>query len=250
MAVFDQALSTLVGGSSTVGITTTNNGVIGGIWLDLVKTELHTMSNSATRHPLESGGDIVDHVVSQPDGLVLECQVTRTPIRVPQSQAGGARVLERDIDIPPAESVSVLGIDLDTSITIGFGSLALPLPGRQAVVSFVDGVAGRIDEVYAELQAIMSEKRTVDIRTTLRDYVDMQIEEVSIPVASGEGGRVMKFQVTAVSIRTATSRIVDAPSPVNVRSIPGVDAGVAAAEAAAEASVGAEQASALHRATH
>lgn len=246
MALFDAVASTLVGGSSTVGVTTGNNGVLGGIWLDAVVSELHTMRNKATRHPLESGGDIVDHVVSEPDGLVMECKVTRTPIRVPQSHAGGAQLLDRDIDVPPSGTVSLLGVDVDTSINLGFGSVALPQPSRTAVVKFVDGAAGRIDEVYAELQAIMAEKRLVDIRTTLRDYTDMVIEDVSIPVASGEGGRVMNFQVTAVSIRTSTSRIVDAPAPTQTRAVPTADAGVASADDVDDSSVGAEKASVLH----
>ncbi len=250
MAVFSQALATLVGGSSTVGITTSTNGVIGGIWIDGVVSELHTMANEATRHPLESGGDVVDHVVSKPDAVVLECKITRTPIRVPESHAGGARLVELDIDVPPPDSVPLLGVDVDVSISLGFGSLTLPLPGRKAVVKFVDGAAGRIDGVYAELRAIMAEKRLVDIRTSKRDYVDMIVEDVSVPVLSGEGGRVMNFSVTAVAIRTATSRIVDAPLPVQVRSIPGVNAGLAAAEAVDESSVGAEQASQFHRSTH
>lgn len=250
MALFDQAAAALVGGSSTLGITTDRHGVIGGIWLDGVVSELHTMSNEATRHPLESGGEVTDHVISKPDGLVLECKVTRTPIEVPRSHAGGAKFLDRDIDVPPPESVSLLGIDVDTSISLGFGGVALPLPGRTAVVKFVDGAAGRIDEVYAELVAIMNEKRLVDVRTTLRDYVDMMIEEVSIPVASGEGGRVMNFQVTATAIRTATSRIVDAPLPIPIRAVPSVDAGDSSLDDVDEASVGAERSSQLHRATH
>ena len=250
MALFDAVASTLLGGSSTVGITTGNNGVLGGIWLDAVLSELHTMRNTVTRHTLESGGQVADHVVSEPDGLVLECKVTRSPIRVPQSHAGGAVLLDRDIDVPPSESISLLGVDVDTSISIGFGELSIPRPARQAVVKFVDGAAGRIDEVYAELRAIMSEKRSVDIRTTLRDYVDMQLEEVTVPVASGEGGRVMNFSVTASAILTATSGIVDAPSPTQTRATSLVDAGAAAAQDVDDSSVGADQASLAHGAWH
>lgn len=253
MALFDAAAAAL---SSTVGITTSNNGVLGGIWLDAVVGEQHTMRNEVTRHPLESGGDVVDHVVTKPDGLVLECKVTTTPIRVPQEVglAGALRLLDRDIEVPAAESIELpLGLEVGTNISLGFGTVGVPtslLPGRKAVVQFVDGAAGRIDEVYAELQRIMSEKRSVEIRTTLRNYVDMQLQEVSIPVAGGEGGRVMNFQVTAIPIRTATSRIVDAPLPIQTRAVAAVDAGVAAAEAVDDSSVGAEQASAFHQATH
>ncbi len=248
MALFNAIASTLVGGSSTVGITTGNNGVLGGIWLDAVVSELHTMRNTATRHPLESGGDVVDHVVSEPDTVVLECKVTRTPIRVPQSHAGGAALLDRDIEVPASETIELpFGLEVDTNISLGFGSVGVPealLPGRKAVVQFVDGAAGRITEVYAELQAIMRDKRLVDIRTTLRTYESMVVEEVTVPVAGGEGGRVMNFQVTAVAIRTATSRIVDAPSPIQARAIPSVDAGVG--KAVDDSGVGAEKASVLH----
>lgn len=214
--------------------------------MDGVVSELHTMRNETTRHPLEKGGDVADHIVRKPDGLVLECKVTRTPITVPESHAGGANKSDRDIDVPPSDTIEVLGVDLDTSISLGFGNFALPLPGRTAVVQFIDGAAGRIDEVFAELQSIMSEKRLVDIRTTLHDYVDMVIEEVSAPVASGEGGQVLNFTITAVSIRTAASRIVDAPLPVDSRALDLVQAGAAAVADLDDSSIGAEQTSALH----
>lgn len=254
MGLFNEAASLLVGGSSTVGITSSPHGVLGGIWLDGVVSELHTMRNTATRHPLETGGEVVDHVVTEPDTLVIECKITRTPIKVPESHAGGAELVDRDIDVPASETIELpFGLEVSTNISLGFGSVGVPeslLPGRKAVVQFVDGAAGRIPEVFAELQAIMAEKRLVDIRTTLRNYVDMVIEEVSAPVKSGEGGRVLNFTVTAVAIRTATSRIVDAPSPVQVRAVSAVNAGVAAAEAVDDSSVGAEQSSQLHRLKH
>lgn len=247
MTLFDAAKSTLIGGSSTVGITTSKNGVLGGIWLDAVVREQHTKRNEATRHPLETGGDIVDHVVTKPDTLVLECMVTNSPFRVPKSHAGGAQLLDRIIDVPAAEVVDVPIIgEVDSSINLGFGSVGLPLPSRKALVKFVDGAGGRVTEVYAELKAMMAEKRLVEIRTTLENYVEMVIEEVSVPVVSGEGGRVMNFTVTAVSIRTATSRIVDAPLPVNSRALDLVDAGVAAAADLDDSSIGAEKSSALH----
>ncbi len=251
MTLFDAAASLLPGGSSTVGITTSKHGVLGGIWLDAVVSEQHTMRNEVTRHPLETGGDVADHVVTKPDTLVLECKVTNSPFRVPESHAGGAQLLDRIIDVPAAEVIDVPIIgEVDSSINIGFGSIALPLPGRKALVKFVDGAAGRVTEVHAELKAMMSEKRLVDIRTTLENYIDMVIEEVSIPVASGEGGRVMNFTVTAVSIRTATSRIVDAPLPVNSRALDLINTGVAAVADLDDSSIGADQSSQFHRATH
>ncbi len=258
MALFDQVASVLTGGSSTVGITAGKNGVLGGIWLDAVVSELHSKRNEVTRHPLESGGDVVDHVIRKPDSVVLECKVTRNPIRGPEDGtgigglAGAFQKLDRDIDVPASENIELpLGLgEVSTSVSLGFGSVGVPeslLPGRKAVVQFIDGAAGRIDEVYKELQAIMDDKRLVDIRTTLEDYVDMVLEEVTVPVASGEGGRVMNFQVTAVAIRTASSRIVDAPLPTQSRAASIVDAGAAAVS---DATVGAAQASTLHQLSH
>jgi len=230
---------------SLVGITSDANGVIGGIWLDAVVRELHTMRNKATRHPLESGADVVDHVISEPDSVVLECKVTNSPIRVPQSHAAGAQPVEREIDVP-SSTVDVLGLQLDADIALGFGSVGLNATAKRALVKFIDGARGRVDEVYAELQAIMAAKRVVDIRTSLRDYTDMIIEDVSAPVGTGEGGRVLNFSVTAVSIRTASSRIVDAPVPTQKRAEKSQDAGVQPAQNADEQDVGAEKASVLH----
>ncbi|NIR31651.1 MAG: hypothetical protein GWN84_20535 [Gammaproteobacteria bacterium] len=241
--------------SGLVGLTYDRRGVIGGIWLDAVVRELHSMRSKATRHPLESGGEIVDHVITEPDAVSLECRVTRNPTprqivdaaKRQDASLASARVVERDIDIPPPDVIDApFGLEVSTSLAIGTTSLALPLPGRKATVSFVDGVQGRIDDVFAELRAIHDEKRIVTIRTSLREYENMVLEDIPVNVGPGEAGRILKFSVTAVAIRTAESKLVDAPEPTQDRFKPVEDAGAQAGSDMEDSEVGAEKASALH----
>lgn len=239
------------------GLTYDRRGVIGGIWLDAVVRELHPMRSKATRHPLESGAEIVDHVIAEPDSVSLECRISRNPtprqitddaVREDASLAS-ARVVEREIDIPPPDVLEApFGLEVSTSLAIGNASLSLPLPGRKAVVRFVDGVQGRIDAVFAELRAIHDEKRVVTIRTSLREYENMVIEDCPVSVGPGEAGRILKFTVTAVSIRTAQSKHVDAAEPAQNRLKGVVNAGAQAASDADDSDVGAELASTTHQA--
>lgn len=229
------------------GITTREpNGTIGGIWLDAVVRELHTLRSEVTRHPLESGSDIVDHVRVQPDVVVLECVVTNSPLtgdegqqKVPKSHADGARVVYQGIDVPAPTP----------GFNLGFSTVPLGAPGAQstATIRRFEPKLNRVHNVFEELRAIKEQKRIVDIRTSLTDYVDMVIEEVQIPVEAGEGGNVLRFSVTAVSIRTVASKVADAPQPKVERAKTTKDAGRVPAKAEDDGTIGAEKTSLLHR---
>lgn len=240
MAFFDPLESSL----SLVGITTDDAGVLGGVWLDAVVHEVHTMGNRVTRHPLESGADVVDHIISEPDSVEIECRVTNSPLRPPQSHADNAREVQRQIDVPPADLISLgpLG-PVDTSVGIGFFNARLPLSPRSAVVRMVEGAAGRVDAVYDELRRMMSERRLVDIRTSLRDYIGMAIEQISIPV---DRRGVLEFTVTASSITVAQSKLVDAPTPTQQRARPTENAGRQPVSVSED--LGAEEVSLTHQA--
>lgn len=53
---------------------------IGNIELDATLREIHERSNTVTDHPIETGSSITDHVFSEPKRLLIEGEVTDSPI--------------------------------------------------------------------------------------------------------------------------------------------------------------------------
>jgi hypothetical protein len=63
---------------------------IGGIWIDCSVRESHSLQGTCTKHNVEEGADVTDHVRVMPDSLQLEGIVTNTPLEQPYSQTAGA----------------------------------------------------------------------------------------------------------------------------------------------------------------
>jgi len=63
---------------------------IGGIWIDCSVREAHSLTGTCTKHAVEEGADVTDHVRVMPDSLQLEGIVTNTPIEQPYSHTSGA----------------------------------------------------------------------------------------------------------------------------------------------------------------
>ena len=57
-----------------------NQGKIGLVELDVTMIENHTFNSRATNFPVETGGDVTDHIINDPDILTLEGIVSDTPL--------------------------------------------------------------------------------------------------------------------------------------------------------------------------
>lgn len=55
---------------------------------DLTNRELHERSAEVTSHPIETGATISDHVITQPDKILLEGFITDTPVAIFAAQQG------------------------------------------------------------------------------------------------------------------------------------------------------------------
>jgi hypothetical protein len=63
---------------------------INGIWIDCSVRESHSLQGTCTKHNVEEGADVTDHVRVMPDSLQLEGIVTNTPLEQPGSHTSGA----------------------------------------------------------------------------------------------------------------------------------------------------------------
>lgn len=73
---------------------------ISGYEIDAVLTEDNNVESEITDHPIESGGDITDHVRIKPRMVSLECIVSDTPVgalRTRRSAGDGSLLIPSDV---------------------------------------------------------------------------------------------------------------------------------------------------------
>lgn len=59
-----------------------DKGRVGVVELDVTLTENHTFNSRATNFPVETGGDVTDHIINDPDILTLSGIVSDTPLNI------------------------------------------------------------------------------------------------------------------------------------------------------------------------
>lgn len=59
-----------------------DKGRVGVVELDVTLTENHTFNSRATNFPVETGGDVTDHIINDPDVLTLSGIVSDTPLNI------------------------------------------------------------------------------------------------------------------------------------------------------------------------
>ena len=257
---------------------------IADIWIDVSIRETHNGSAELTRHPVELGADITDHVRLMPDQLTMEGVITNQPIEVPQSHLGGAlgseqgfvieaeptnRDLPNMVTILGEPSLGVLGLIPGASqgaALLGAAGIVSP-PRRQFGAQLHKGntaaqkaryqVSGlkfsqafdRVKAVDEALQAAFRGRKPVQIITGLRVYDAMVITDLSIMREASNGGT-LRFGATAESLRVikSDSAQVGTPDPVDVRAKPKVDKGNQSAAPTADGSGGEVSESAAHKA--
>lgn len=57
-------------------------GRVGVVDLDVTLSENHTFNSRATNFPVETGGDVTDHIINDPDILTLSGIVSDTPLNI------------------------------------------------------------------------------------------------------------------------------------------------------------------------
>lgn len=59
-----------------------DKGRVGVVELDVTISENHTFNSRATNFPVETGGDVTDHIINDPDILTLSGLVSDTPLNI------------------------------------------------------------------------------------------------------------------------------------------------------------------------
>ena len=152
--------------------------MIGDLALDCTVTETHTATSTVTKHPVESGSNITDHIRPDPVQLSITGIVSDTPI--------GAREVQRAIEIGGV-SVQIKQQETPTSPT-GFGRAA-----------------------WSKLDAMRLAAKPVTVLTRDKKYESMAIVSLTVPKEAKTGGALYftaQFEQVRIVFNRSTKVVV------------------------------------------
>lgn len=157
--------------------TTRIDGSAGGVAVidvDAIISSTHTKTVTATKHPVERGAKITDHLRPDPDVLVLEGLISDTPISREQHQ----------------RAVSFAGTSFVTT----------------ADSPAVSGVAGYAKEAFDRLSDLAEKGVLCTIVTLYKTYSDMALTSFTAP-RDAQTGDALRFSATFEKIVIVQNKI-------------------------------------------
>lgn len=147
---------------------------IGVIELDATLSESHTSRVDATKHPVERGAKITDHLRNEPDSITITGFVSNTPI----SRAAQTR------------AVNVVGTDVQTT----------------AQQSSAFATPGYAEEAFAKLRDIQTKGVLVTVTTELRTYESMALVSLEVPRDKSVGDALV-FTATFEQVQVVANKV-------------------------------------------
>lgn len=205
---------------------TTPAGQPGTLRFDLVKSISPEFTSTVTKHPVEKGADVTDHVHQELDRVSLSVYVTNTPI-IRKEQAGGRKDAELravPLDVPSytpplAPTPGALFGAAKRAVIGLFGTQ----PEYVATVLAFDQEFNAPAETETALRALKETVQLVTVTTEDADYENLVLTSVSKTVGAEEGDGAA-FELVFEQIRIVSTKIVDAPKPLEKRGAPPVKA--------------------------
>jgi hypothetical protein len=168
------------------------------IRFDVITQETHTLKNAITENPVESGGNVTDHVRAELDTITLEVFVSNQPI-------------------DPQDRFSVDGVS---------GSVSPVFVGVDKTVNVLvfDQMIDNVSETFSRLRRLRDNATLMHVVTKVWDYTDMVIQEVGVPRTASEGDGA-KMTISFKQLRLVSSKLVPAPIVTEPRAKKAVDKG-------------------------
>lgn len=217
-------------GSSSLFTWDDEAGVEHTLDVDVVSAAVDERTATLTDHSVETGAVITDHVVINPETLMLELAVTQTPVFVRRGETGFA--------------LSNMSLDVRPSQFVPGGFLALTSGVRSAITSLLGAAADspvatkvlqssqpvdRIADAHDQLIRILQGALPVTVNFKGRIYVDYLLTRVTLTSNPGEFG-MGRFSIDLRSFRTVTGEVVELPDPADFRVMPKASKGNKAAK--------------------
>ena len=209
---------------STIVTWTDDAGAVVSLELDVDLQESHDLSSEITEHPVEEGADVTDHVRPRLRRVSIEGFVSDTPVLGNPGVADVAEFVSLELQIPdkPAQ------ISLSGGIKAGIGAVSEalfgPTPPLKVTMLRLDDVKSRKRAVYDALEDARLNARLCRVITSLHEYDNMLIEQVT-PTRTPENGNGAIFSFTTKEIVRVSSDVTVAPEPAELSGSVKVSAG-------------------------
>lgn len=185
------------------------------IGFDQTASENHTAVATVTKHPIEKGSDVADHVRTDPETLTLEVFVSNTPITTLDGR-GAVTVVELPRPRLVAPRLTTPGAVFN-AVSQGLDSLLTPqAPARAQVLRFGSSF-DRVREIHEALLDLWVRAQTSTVITSKRTYENMVLVQVGLPITEPGGA---SFSLAFEQIKIVVSATVQAPKPAEKRGAP------------------------------
>ena len=172
-------------------------GQIDNIVLDATLSENHDYTNKVTSFPVETGADITDHIVQEPERLTIEGFVTNTPVSL-LGNLGSNYVTTLRAGITQDESLVLAGQRVENALT-----RLLELAGYPVTFAKKNKLTGASKGFFKrELGKTTGggPPKVFEVFTGLRAYDSMAIESLSIP-RDNKMHEAIKFTLVVKKVR-------------------------------------------------
>lgn len=200
---------------STVILWHDDAGAAVSLIFDVDEQETHDLQNVITDHPVEDGKDISDNVRPQLDKFTVVGYVTDTPLfSNPPDMIGVGVLTDIELQIPDYP----LQIGEAGLISAGIGALSNAIFGKPKVKATLfkfPNFKSRKRATYDLCRDARDNARVCRVLTSLHEYENMEIEQITITRAPADGGGAV-FSITLKEVDFVSSELVDAPEPAEV----------------------------------
>jgi len=200
--------------------------------VDATIREGHDSTSQATKHGIEDGSEISDHIIKQPRTLTLTGIISDDPIDLAEVAIGNLAGIAGGI-------FGGVGGAAITGLSAKIGSSLVANAERKPTKSAL--------EVFEDIYELGI---PVSIITGLRDYNNMVMENLSIPIESGRSNE-LRFTASFSQITIVSSEVIAVPKeavdPTAGSALEKTKQGTKAAEEATEEVAGKASGSILYQ---
>lgn len=194
------------------------------LFFDVLITEATETSAIITEHPVEVGPDVSDNVRPSLTSLTLEVLVSNHPIIDTNNRGAAMNLVHLDVPPPPPPPGALFG-QIQSAIT---SLLDKKIPSSATVFQFSNAF-NAVKETQDILDLLRTSAQLIDVYTTTAFYRNMVLRSVRLTKDSttGTSGR---FSLEFAQIQLVELKLVQAPTPTEIRATPAVKKGGQAPE--------------------
>ena len=197
---------------STVLLWNDDSGAAISMLFDVDNQETHEFQTEVTEYPVEEGADVADNARDALDQFTLNAWVGESPLPFNPDVFDRVTLKAIELQIPQPPGL----ISASAAVGAAIGAIGNAITGGsgppRAQMFTLDQARSRKKVALELLNKARTEKRLLRVLTSMRDYEDMLITQISVTrsVSDGDGA---EFTVTLKQVRFVESETVAAPKP-------------------------------------